>query len=297
MSKKVGMIGLGNMGYSMITNLGKRGFETLGFDTVQKESCEFVKVVNLETLCSESDVILLSLPNSKIIEKVVLGNSGIIGMVASGKAVIDLSSADPVSTKHIYGVLKEKGIGYLDAAVSGGKGKAANGTLAIMVGGDRDVYENHRWVLENLGSQVFYMGESGLGDAMKAVNNYLNAVTLAATSEAMIVAKKMGLDLEQALDVINRSSGRSYATEERFPRMIKGDYMDGGLSFYLMIKDLEIFRACAQSQDVPLIMGDITTTMYRMGVGTGIGNLVQTHIVDIIGDLCGGIRLYDDNNK
>lgn len=297
MEKIIGMIGLGNMGHAMVENLAARGFRCIGADAIAKQSDDVVEVVEIPALVECADVILMSLPNSKIIESVVFGENGLLGIVPAGKTVIDMSSADPASTRKIHAALKERNVGYLDAAVSGGKGKAANGTLAIMVGGDKDVYEANCWLLHEMGAQVTYMGLSGSGDAMKAVNNFLTGVTLAATSEAMIVAKKMGLDLEQVLDVLNKSSGESYATSYRFPKIIKGDYIEGGLSSKLMIKDLEVFRSCAQSVDASVIMGDVTTSVFRLANGVGKGDLVSNRIVDVLGDLSGGVRLCENKRE
>ncbi len=291
MNQTIGVIGLGNMGSKMSAHLAGKEYEVLGFDPLVKGGIKGVKHVELPNLVEKAQVILLSLPNSKIIEKVMLADDGVLSLCQSGKTIIDMSSADPQSTRTIEEAAKKKGLAYLDAAVSGGTGKAANGTLTIMVGGEREVFEKNRSVLEQLGTSIYYMGPSGSGDAMKAINNFLTATTLAATGEAMIVAKRAGLDLRQVLEVLNQSSGRSYATEYRFPKIIQGDYIEGGLSCNLMIKDVDVFRGCAQSLHVPALLGDFVASVFRLAVGAGKGDLVSNKIVDVLGDLGGGVRL------
>jgi 3-hydroxyisobutyrate dehydrogenase-like beta-hydroxyacid dehydrogenase len=292
MSKTIGLIGLGNMGSSFAANMVAREYEVIGHDKVAKQ-CLGVTITDLKTLIGKCKTILMSLPDSKVIEPLILSEKGAIKYLTAGQTIIDLSSASMGSTRRIHAALKAKGVFYLDAAVSGGAGKAADGTISIMVGGDKDVFERNRALLAEMGSNIYYMGESGAGDAMKGLNNYLTAITLSATGEAMILAKKLGLDLEQVLNVLNHSSGESYASKHRFPRIIKGDYIETGVSIKLMVKDVEIYRECAQECDVPTPTGDFTASIYRLAFGLGKGHLVNNRIVEILGDLAGGIRLHD----
>ncbi len=292
MKRVIGMIGLGNMGLRIAEHLVTTGNQVLGFDTAPKEG-EGIVNVELETLVERSDYILMSLPNSRIIEDVIFGEKGVLKYIKEPKTIIDLSSASPRSSQKISAELRERGISYLDAPVSGGTGKAANGTLTIMAGGEKGAFDNSLDVLNQIGTSVHYMGDSGTGDAMKAINNFLTAITLAATGEAMIVAKQAGLNLEQVLEILNSSSGASYATSYRFPKIIKGDYIEGGLSNNLMIKDVEIYKECAQQLNIPVLIGDSTASIFRLAVGAGKGGQVSNRIVDVLGDLCGGVRLAD----
>jgi 3-hydroxyisobutyrate dehydrogenase len=292
MDEIVGIVGLGNMGSCFAGRLSSLGFKVFGHDKASKR-IDGVITTDLKYLVENSSVILLSLPNSLIIESLLLGIDGILSYIAPSKTVIDLSSASPVSTNRIYESFKSKGAFYLDAAVSGGAAKAANGTITVMVGGDQIVFEKNHNILNHIGGVVHYMGKSGTGDAMKAINNFLTAAALAATGEAMIVGKKLGLNPSKMLEVLNQSSGESYATRYRFPKIVKGDYIEDSLSFNMLIKDIEIYRECAQNHKVPTLIGDFIASIFRLGVGIGKGDLVANHLPDVLGDLAGGVRLSD----
>lgn len=292
MSDTVGFIGLGNMGGRIANRLSQVGYDVKGFDIRPglAEAWGLGPAASIAEAC-KANVVLLSLPDSRIIERVALEGGGIVDSASPGSTVVDLSTADPASSRRLHAMFAERGVDFLDAGVSGGTSGAAAGTLTIMVGGSEVAFARVRPVLETVGQRLYYMGGSGNGHATKAVNNFLNGITLAATAEAMIVGVKAGLDPAQLLEVLNSSSGRSYATEFRFPRIIKGDYIEGGLSNRLMAKDLDVYTALAREVDVPTILGSICRTIFSIAIGGGYGDKVSNTVVDALGDLVGGVRV------
>ena len=137
------------------------------------------------------------------------------------------------------------------------------------------------------------MGGSGAGHVTKVLNNFLNGVTLAATAEVMVAGKKAGLDLAQLLEVINTSSGVSFASLNRFPRIIKGDYLEGGLTGQLMAKDVRLYLSLAEDLGVATLVGPGTLTAFQVSNALGYGDMISNRVVDAFGDLAGGIRVAE----
>ena len=207
--------------------------------------------------------------------------------------LIDLSTSAPSSTRRLHDLLAERGIGYLDAGISGGAAAAEKGTLTIMAGGSSAVLESVRWVFEPIAAKVVFMGASGAGHSTKLLNNFLNAVTLAATAEVMVAARAAGLDLAAVLDVINSSSGVSFASLNRFPHIIRGDYLEGGLTSNLMTKDVVAYVDHVRELGVPCLNAAGPLASFGAAANLGYGELISNRVVDAIGDLAGGIRLHD----
>jgi 3-hydroxyisobutyrate dehydrogenase len=211
--------------------------------------------------------------------------------------VVDLSTASPSASRDHHGYLAERGIRFIDAGVSGGPAGAEAGSLTLMVGGDMEVLEEVRPILEQIGSRIYHMGDPGNGHATKAVNNYLNGVNLAASAEAMVVGVKAGLDPELLLEVINESTGANWATKNRFPRIIEGDYIEGGLSNRLMAKDLDLYLALADEAGAPTVLGSSCRTVFGIAIASGYEDRVSNTVVDAIGDIAGGTRLQGRPGK
>jgi 3-hydroxyisobutyrate dehydrogenase-like beta-hydroxyacid dehydrogenase len=247
----------------------------------------------LAELVERADVIFLSLPDSAIIERVVLGEGGIEAHCRSGQIIVDLSTASPESTTRIHDVLAAKGVAYLDAGISGGAAAAEAGTLTLMVGGSETALEAVRPVLADFSSKIVYMGASGSGHVAKLLNNFLNGVSLAATAEVMVAARKAGLDLERFLEVVNSSSGVNFATLNRFPSIIKGDYLEGGLSGRLMVKDILLYLDYVARIGVPTFNGPACLATFEVANALGYADQISNRVVDGLGDLAGGVRLYD----
>ncbi len=291
--RPVGMVGLGNMGGRMARRLVSAGYDVLGFDAdpVRAEAAGVTPAVSLAELAAGCDVILLSLPDSTVIEAVVGGDSGLLTSTTDGQIIVDLSTADPQSTRAIHDALASRGVSYLDAGISGGAAAAEKGTLTLMVGGDGEALTEVAPILGAFSAHVHHMGASGAGHVTKVLNNFLNGVTLAATAEVMVAGKKAGLDLAQLLEVINTSSGVSFASLNRFPKIIQGDYLEGGLTGRLMAKDVRLYLTLAENLGVSTLVGPATLTAFQVSNALGYADLISNRVVDAYGDLAGGVRV------
>jgi 3-hydroxyisobutyrate dehydrogenase-like beta-hydroxyacid dehydrogenase len=296
--QRIGFIGLGNMGGRMTRRLVDAGHPVLGYDPVagRAAAAGATAAGSVTEVVQGSDCILLSLPDSPVIEKVMRGEGGAGGVLATGQpgqVVVDLSTAAPSSSIALHAELAERGIEFLDAGISGGAAAAERGTLTIMVGGSAAALESIAWVLAPIAAKVVHMGAAGAGHTTKVLNNFLNAVGLAATAEVMLAAKKAGLDLAQVLDVINASSGVNFATLNRFPHIIRGDYLEGGLTSALMSKDIDLYVACLAELGVPSLQAAGPLAAFGLASSLGYRDQISNKVVDALGDLAGGIRLHE----
>jgi 3-hydroxyisobutyrate dehydrogenase-like beta-hydroxyacid dehydrogenase len=293
-----GLIGLGNMGGRIARRIRDAGVPVRGFDVSAEQAREAgVDVAaSIAELAEAVDVVLLSLPDSTVIEQVVLGDGGLLGAVRAGQVVVDLSTAAPSSTVRLHAALAERGVELLDAGISGGAAAAEQGTLAIMVGGSAAALERVRPILEAFSAGVYHMGESGAGHVAKLLNNFLNGISLAATAEVMVAGKRAGLDLAQLLDVINHSSGVNFATLNRFPRIVQGDYLEGGLTSNLMAKDIRLYLEYLQQVEVTSFTGTACLGAFTLATALGYGDQISNRVVDAIGDVAGGVRLHDPSD-
>jgi 3-hydroxyisobutyrate dehydrogenase-like beta-hydroxyacid dehydrogenase len=296
MRERVGIVGVGNMGGRIACRLAAAGFPVAGYDASAGRVSEagVESASSIGSLVDRSDVVLLSLPDSGVVESVVLAEEGVLAHARGDLVVVDLSTAAPASTKRLHGLLAARGVSFLDAGISGGAAAAEKGTLTIMVGGPVEALERVQRVLAAFGSRIHHMGASGAGHTAKLLNNFLNGVGLAATAEVMVAAKKAGLDLRVFLDVVNHSSGVNFATLSRFPRIVEGDYLEGGLTSNLMLKDLQLYVDLARTLGVPSLNAAGSIASFGLAASLGYGEQISNRVVDAIGDLAGGVRLHDD---
>ncbi|WP_024368458.1 NAD(P)-dependent oxidoreductase [Arthrobacter sp. TB 26] len=292
---RIGSIGLGNMGGRMAACITRAGKAVLGYDPVAANitASGATPAGSAADVVDGSDIILLSLPKSAVVEAVMLGDGGVLEHLRDGQIVVDLSTSAPASTRMIAGKVLAAGASYLDAGISGGAAAAEKGKLVLMVGGEESVLDRARPALELFSGKIFYTGASGAGHTTKLINNFLNAITLSATAEAMVAGKKAGLDLEVLLDVINNSSGVSFASLNRFPKIIKGDYLKGGLTNSLMMKDVLAYVELARDLGVasPNSAGPLAS--FGLANALGYAEQISNTVVDAIGDVSGGVRLFD----
>jgi 3-hydroxyisobutyrate dehydrogenase len=293
--RRIGFIGLGNMGGRMTRRLADAGYKVLGYDPVpgRAAAAGATGARSVTEVVQGSDCILLSLPDSPVIETVVRGDGGVLAAGQAGQVVVDLSTAAPSSSIALHAELAGHGIEFLDAGISGGAAAAEHGTLTIMVGGSAAALDSIAWVLEPVAAKVVHMGAAGAGHTTKVLNNFLNAVSLAATAEVMLAAKQAGLDLALVLDVINASSGVNFATLNRFPHIIRGDYLEGGLTSALMTKDIDLYVACLAELGVPTLQAAGALAAFGVASSLGYRDQISNKVVDALGDLAGGIRLHE----
>jgi 3-hydroxyisobutyrate dehydrogenase len=289
---RVGVVGLGNMGGRMARRLVDGGEEVTGYD-VDEGRAGAVGVraaASPAALAADADVILLSLPDSRVIEAVV---DDLEAHLRAGQVVVDLSTAAPDSTVAIHDRLATRDVAYLDAGISGGAAAAEAGTLTIMVGGSGDALATVRPVLDHVAANVHHMGPSGAGHVAKLLNNFLNGISLAATAEVMVAARKAGLDLRQFLDVVNTSSGVNFATLNRFPKIVEGDYLEGGLTSNLMAKDLVLYLDLVRQLGVTSLNGPPCLAAFHLAAALGYGDQISNRVVDALGDIAGGVRIQE----
>jgi len=293
MTDHLGFIGLGNMGGRMTARLVAHDWDVLGYDVRPDLAAALGArpAPSVAAVTRESDVVLLSLPDSHVVERVIAGEDGVLTHARSGQVIIDLSTAAPSSTRELQARLATRGAVYLDAGISGGAAAADKGALTLMVGGDIEALERVRPMLEAFSAKIFHCGASGSGHTAKVLNNFLNAVALAATAEAMVAGKKAGLDLAVLLDILNSSSGVNFATLNRFPKIITGDYLKGGLTNALMTKDVTLYTALAAELGVASLNASGPMATFGLANALGYADQISNTVVDAIGDISGGIRL------
>jgi 3-hydroxyisobutyrate dehydrogenase len=290
----IGFIGLGNMGGRMTRCLVDAGLNVVGYDTdTQRVTAAGAQVADsIASVVAEAGVVLLSLPDSKVVEAVVEGPDGLLRHCRQGQIVVDLSTAAASSTVRLHGLFAARGVQYIDAGISGGAAAAEKGALTLMVGGDAASVAALEWVFAPIASKVFHMGESGAGHTTKTLNNFLNAVSLSATAEVMVAGKKAGLDLHQLLDVLNSSSGVNFATQKRFPYIVDGNYLEGGLTGKLMNKDVVLYIDRVRELGVASLNASGPLASFGLQVALGYGDQISNKVVDAIGDMSGGVRLH-----
>lgn len=271
----------------MCLTLAKSGFSVVAYDANPSAlnsigGTEVEAAASLADLARVAEVCVLSLPNSSVVEDVVFGEGGLLEGLSEGDTIIDTSSSRPSSTREVARRLAAQGIEMLDAPVSGGVLRAEQGDLAVMVGGEPEVFEKHRVVLEAFSSQIFYVGGSGSGHTAKAVNNLVSATTLASAAEAVLLGERAGLDPETLVAIINASSGRSNSTEVKFPRYVLNRAFGDGFAISLMNKDVKIALETASELGFPTVMGSAVGQVWQAAVAQGFGGKGHTAIYEFL---------------
>ena len=296
---RIGFIGLGNMGGRMARRLVDAGIAVLGHDTdpTRAAAAGAQALATIREVMAGADVVLLSLPDSKVVEAVAEGVGGILENCRPGQVVVDLSTAAASSTMRLHTRFAKAGVQYVDAGISGGAAAAEKGALTLMVGGDPATVEALGWVFKPISAKVVTMGGSGAGHVTKLLNNFLNAVSLAATAEVMVAGKKAGLDLHRLLEVINSSSGVNFASLKRFPFIVDGDYLEGGLTNKLMTKDVVLYVDLVRELGVASLNAAGPAACFGLATALGYGDQISNRVVDAIGDVSGGVRLNSVQTK
>jgi 3-hydroxyisobutyrate dehydrogenase len=239
----VGFIGLGRMGELMSANLSRAGFQLQTWDKAKPGNRSSAREA-----AAGAEVLITIVPDGKAVADAV---TAALPGLQRGAVVVDMSSADPATTRKLGKLLAARGVAMVDAPVSGGVAKARDGTLAIMVGGRESDIARVRPVLEKMGTEIFHCGELGAGHATKALNNYLGAAGTLAGFEALLVGKAFGLDPKTLVDVINASTGKNSTTERKIPQQILTKAFASGFKLALMSKDVGIAAQLAEHTGVP----------------------------------------------
>jgi 2-hydroxy-3-oxopropionate reductase len=240
--KKIGFIGLGIMGKPMARNLLKAGYPLTVYDIVPDKAEEVVKAgakagSSSKDVAEKSEVIITMLPNSPDVKEAVLGKNGVLEGAKPGTILIDMSSIAPLASKEVAEKAKENGVTVLDAPVSGGEPKAIEGTLAIMVGGPQETFDEVEDILSVMGASVTRVGEIGSGNMTKLANQIIVALNIAAMSEAMVLAAKAGVNAEKVFQAIRGGLAGSTVLDAKMPLVLEGNFKPG-FRIELHIKDL-----------------------------------------------------------
>ncbi len=255
---KIGFIGLGIMGKPMVRNILKAGYrEVLVWNRSSKSMEEVVADGAIASTPREigetCDVVITMLPNSPQVKEVMLGETGVAAYMKPGAVFIDCSSINPVASQEIAAVLAARGVEMLDAPVSGGEPKAIDGTLSFMVGGKQAVFDAYKPLLLTMGASAVRCGEVGAGNTTKLANQIIVACNIQALSEALMLAKKAGVDPELVFQAIRGGLAGSTVMEAKAPMMIGGNDKPG-FKIDLHIKDLNNALDCAHSVGAPVPM-------------------------------------------
>jgi 3-hydroxyisobutyrate dehydrogenase len=241
--KTIAFIGLGVMGKLMAANLEAAGFTVQSYDLNRKGNRKSAR-----DAADGAEALITMLPDGDAVRDAVLDA---LPALERGAIVVDMSSSDPAATRALGKALEAKGVAMVDAPVSGAKFKAKDGTLAIMVGGEREPFAKVLPLLQKLGNQIFHVGPLGAGHAVKALNNYLGAAGTLAGFEALLIAQAFGLDPVPMLDAINASTGRNSTTVRKIPQDVLTGAFASGFKLALMTKDVAIAAELARGLGVP----------------------------------------------
>ena len=278
----IGFIGLGNMGHPMASRLRDAGHGLIVQDVRFEHAAGFAGAEAVRTpkdVADRAEIVLLSLPTPGAVRSVVVGDDGLVNGKRA-KLIVDLSTTGPQLAVEVAEALARNGIQFIDAPVSGGVSGAAKGTLALMASGPEDGFERAKPLLAVLG-RVFYVGtQPGQGQAMKIVNNFLSATAMAATTEAVVLGVKAGLDVNVMLDVLNASSGRNTATTDKFPRSVLDRSFNFGFRTVLLHKDVRLCREFADELGVSFRVGSVVDEVWEQAAKE-LGDGDFTRIVEL----------------
>lgn len=283
---KIGFIGLGNMGKPLAERLLKK-YQLYVYDLDEKNLKYFLDKGALacsspSDLASNTSRIFLCLPTSTVVEKVIYGENGLLETTTKGSFIIDMTTGEPEITRKISKTLQSREINFIDAPVSGGPKGANQGNIAIMVGGTKTQFSTIKPIMDDISSNIFYAGEVGSGHSIKAGNNLLNLICRMATFEVISMLVKDGVKPETAVNIIQKSSGRNYATEITLPDNILSGKMFQGFSTGLMKKDAGVATKIANANDIEIPLGKLSqellkNTIDEFGENADMSNVALTY--------------------
>jgi 3-hydroxyisobutyrate dehydrogenase len=284
--EKIGFIGLGNMGKPLAERLLKK-YQLYVYDLDTKNLKYFldkgaVACSTPSDLARNTSRIFLCLPTSIVVEKVIYGESGLLETASKGSFIIDMTTGEPEISRKISKALQSKEINFIDAPVSGGPKGANQGNIAIMVGGTKTQFSTIKPIMDDISSNIFYAGEVGSGHSIKAGNNLLNLICRMATFEVISMLVKDGVSPETAVNIIQKSSGRNYATEITLPDNIISGKMFQGFSTGLMKKDAGVATKIAIANKVEIPLGKLSqellkNTIDEFGENADMSNVALTY--------------------
>lgn len=272
---QAGVIGLGNMGGGVAKNLAAAGYETGVWDVSEEAIKKFRDIENTYVLspgemASEGATLFYVVPATQEIEETLNGEQGVLAKAIEGTVVFDLTTSFPEDTRRVVEIAAKHNVKYLDAAMSGGATGADSGTLTLMIGGDKNVYERSRPMLNAIAKSVYYLGESGAGHAMKLIHNMVVHTIFLTNCEAGIMAEAAGISLADMVEVFNNSNARSYSSEFRFPKHILSEKWDARSRVYNLNKDLGMAVRMAESMNIDARYAKETLKFLNRAIDNGM---------------------------
>jgi len=291
-TRRVAVIGLGSMGFGMAQSLRRAGFEVVGCDVSAAPLQRFREagglVARTPALAAEgADVVVSVVVNAAQTEAVLFGREGAGETLAKGAVFVSSATMDPQIARRLGAQLEASDRRYLDAPISGGAVRAAEGQLTVMASGTAAAFAAARPVLQAMAGKVYELGdEAGLGSAFKMINQLLAGVHIAAASEAMALAAKQGLDLQTVYQVITASAGNSWMFENRVPHILEGDYAPRS-AIDIFVKDLGIVQDMARAERFPAPLAAAALQMYLAASGAGMGQDDDASVARVYAQLSG----------
>lgn len=288
---KIGFIGLGIMGKPMAKNLIKAGYDLTVYDLNadamnEVAACGCKKAESIHDAAAVADVLIMMVPNSPQVKQVLLAEGGAIETLRRGAVVIDCSSINPIASREVAAALAEKGIEMLDAPVSGGEPKAIDGTLAFMVGGKQEVFDQYKEILSHMGSSMVLCGGIGAGNVTKLCNQIIVAVNIAAVSEALMLGQSAGVEPEKIFEAIKGGLAGSTVMNAKAPMMLDQNFKPG-FRVDLHIKDLNNVLDAAKSVDSPVPLTAQVMEMMKILHRDGDGSCDHSALVKYYQKLTG----------
>ncbi len=283
-------MGLGTMGKPMALNMAKREDALMVFDILDKAFDDFsgIKAKTTTSLpeAAKNDIVFLCLPNSSVVEKVCFGEKGLIAMMQKGAVLVDFSTIKHSTALETARKCETAGIRYMDAPVSGMEARAKDGTLTVMCGGSKELFDELYTYFESIGNNIVYMGANGSGQLAKLINQLLFDINVAALAEILPMAVHMGLDPEKIGNIINSGTGRSYASEFFIPRALDGDFSEG-YALQNAYKDLVSAAELGAEEVIALPILGAATTTYQMALRKGYAKENKSAMMKVYEELLG----------
>ncbi len=289
--KRIGFVGLGTMGLHMARNLMKANFDLYVFNRTKEKSKSLEQegsvVCNSPAEVGEkSELVVTCVSDAPDVEKVIMEQNGVASAMSPGDTIVDCSTSSAGLARSMYDTLKKRGIGILDAPISGGPEGAKQGTLAIMIGGDEDVFERSLPVLQAMGKTITLVGPAGAGQLTKAVNQILTGMHMEAVAEGIALAKKSGIDPNKVLQAISGGAAGSWVLDMRGPLMLKEEFTPANFTLQLHAKDLRLALEAAKDCDASIPLAEKVHEFLQTLVDRGYGALDHS-----------GLYLYSKENN
>jgi len=290
--RMIGVIGLGQMGRGIATNLDRSGYLTAAWD-IRPEAFAAtrlsVDVANISpaAMAERCEAVIFVVPASQDVEKCLAGKDGLLTIRHDNQAILDFTTSNPLDTLRLVEMAADAGRDYLDAGMSGGAMGADSGKLTLMVGGFHGVLGLWRPMLETIAAKIIYVGKPGAGHTVKLIHNMILHSIFFATSEGCRMAERLGIDLATAIEVLNAGNARSYVSEVRFPRHILSGSFNGGSYVSTLAKDLGMAVDLAKKINMPTPYGSTTSMLLNEALARGHGRDDFTRLYEIMDRLLG----------